>query len=84
MLSMAFMAQDVAQAFGQVLRRTRTQSRLSQEALAACANISVTHVSLLERGRRTPTLGVLLALATALRISPEFLVIETRALLREP
>jgi transcriptional regulator with XRE-family HTH domain len=72
----------IAQAFGQVLRRLRTESRLSQEALAECANLSTSYISFLEHGRRTPTLGVLLSLASALRVTPESLVTATCALLR--
>jgi transcriptional regulator with XRE-family HTH domain len=55
-----------AQAFGAVLARRRQARGLSQEALAHATGLDRTYVSLLERGRRQPTLDVLLRLAGAL------------------
>lgn len=55
-----------AECFGKVLREARERSKLSQEALADLADLDRTYVSLLERGRRQPSLTTMLALAAAL------------------
>jgi len=67
---------DVAVAFGAVLRRHREAARQSQERLAESAGLHPTAVSLLERGRRQPTLGVVINLARALGIDVGMLVTE--------
>ncbi len=54
----------------QNLRTLRAQKKLSQETLARKAGISVSYVSMLERGARTPPLATLEALAKALGVSP--------------
>lgn len=50
---------QIAIAFGAVLRAARTRSGLSQEALGLACDIDRTYVSLLERGERQPTLSTL-------------------------
>lgn len=55
--------------FGQVIRRRRLAMDLGQEALADKATLHRTHVSLIERGLRMPTLGVVKKLADALETS---------------
>jgi len=57
-----------AQCFGKVLRDARERAKLSQEALADMAGLDRTYVSLLERGRRQPSLTTMLALSTALEV----------------
>lgn len=52
--------------FGEVIRRRRKEIALGQEALADKAGLHRTHVSLLERGQRMPTLGVIKKLADGL------------------
>lgn len=64
----------VARAFGKVLREARIQRGMSQEDLAAEAEIDRTYPSLLERGRRVPTLSVFLRLCRPLRCKPVDLV----------
>lgn len=54
------------QQFGNVIRRRRAALGLGQESLADKATIHRTHVSLLERGKRMPTLIVVQKLARAL------------------
>jgi transcriptional regulator with XRE-family HTH domain len=54
------------QQFGALIRRRQTAAGLGQEALADKANLHRTHVSLLERGKRMPSLLVVKELATAL------------------
>ena len=65
---------DAAVAFGHVLRKLRLQKDLSQEELALRAGLDRAYPSLLESGRRQPTLTVLIALAKALDITPEALL----------
>ena len=52
------------------LRAVRVRQRLSQEALANKARISVSYVSMLERGQRSPPLDTLEVLASALKVAP--------------
>lgn len=52
--------------FGQVIRRRRLTAQVGQESLADLAKIHRTHLSLIERGQRMPTLIVVHQLATAL------------------
>ena len=63
-----------AHAFGDVLRACRNRAALSQEHLAETADLDRTYPSLLERGLREPTLGVVIRLARALGIDPCVLV----------
>ncbi len=50
-----------------MLRRSR---QLTQEALAYRADVSVSYISMLERGVRSPPLETVEALAKALGVSP--------------
>jgi DNA-binding XRE family transcriptional regulator len=60
--------------FGDLLRTLREERQLSQAQLALESEVDQTFVSLLERGRRQPTLGTLFALCDALRIEPDVVV----------
>jgi transcriptional regulator with XRE-family HTH domain len=64
------------QQFGQLIRRRRTAIGLGQEGLADKANIHRTHVSLLERGKRMPSLLVVQKLARALETTMASLMAE--------
>jgi transcriptional regulator with XRE-family HTH domain len=68
---------EVARAFGCVLRTARKEVGLSQEELAAIAELDRTYPSLLERGLRTPTLTVLFGLGEALKVDAAVLVQQT-------
>ena len=54
------------QRFGKIIRGRRAAKGLGQEALADKAGLHRTHVSLLERGKRMPTLEVVRKLAAGL------------------
>ena len=54
----------------QNLRAMRAQRKLSQQSVASKAGLSVSYVSMLERGERTPPLETLESVAKALSISP--------------
>ena len=66
------------------LREVRTQQRLSQETIAKRSGISVSYVSMLERGMRTPPLETLESLAKALHVSPLYLLQELDGGPRKP
>ncbi len=51
-----------------VIRALRLEANLSQDALAGRAGLHRTYISLLERGRRSPTLNTLDAIAKALGV----------------
>jgi transcriptional regulator with XRE-family HTH domain len=73
---------QAALAFGAVLRAARAERGLTQEALACLAAFDRTYPSLLERGLRTPTLGVIFRLSDVLNIPAECLVADAHARLR--
>ena len=67
----------VAIAWGRILRAAREAAGMSQETLATRAHLDRTYPSLLERGRRTPTLTSLFAISRALNVHPSALVERT-------
>ena len=68
------MKTSIEQAFGHEIRKARESSGKSQESLAFEAEIHRTYISLIERGQKSPTLGVILRLARALNLKPSELV----------
>ncbi len=56
--------------FAANLQRLRHRQRLSQFALAERTGISVSYVSMLERGQRSPPLETIEALARSLDVPP--------------
>jgi transcriptional regulator with XRE-family HTH domain len=75
-------AEQVAAAFGHILREQRSSTELSQEQLALNADVDRTFVSQMERGIRQPTLTTLFKLARALQVQPSTLVSRTEKQLR--
>jgi len=55
--------------YGKELQKARASAGISQEDLADGAGVHVSYVSQLERGLKSPTLGVMLRLADALGCS---------------
>jgi len=68
----------VKQAFAHVLKDAREAQGWVQIAFSEAIGISATHLSLLERARRGPSLAVVFAVAKGLRMKPEELVMQTR------
>ena len=66
----------ISPAFGTVVRKHRTATGLSQEALAEKANIHHTHVGLIERGERNASLDVAYRVARALGLTLSALIAE--------
>lgn len=62
------------QAFSHVLLQLRQEANVTQEQLAFDANLDRTYISLLERGRRQPTLRSMLQLSAAFHLSPTSLM----------
>ena len=71
--------QFLASAFGQVLRDVRGQIGLTQEGLAERADVSVRFVSLLENGKRQPSLSALASLSAGLGVTMSELVVAVEA-----
>ena len=56
------------------IRRLRQAAGLTQEQLAFEASIDLTYVGGIERGRRNPSLLVMVRIAEALKVGPERLL----------
>lgn len=52
------------------LKKARTAAGLTQEELAAKANLSREYVNYLERGKRVPTVPVFIRLCKAMKVYP--------------
>ncbi|MCT8272567.1 helix-turn-helix domain-containing protein [Xanthomonas translucens] len=61
--------------FGEVISVLRRNAGFSQEVLADKAGVHRTYISQLERGLKSPTLAVLLKLATALEVKPSKIIL---------
>jgi transcriptional regulator with XRE-family HTH domain len=57
---------------GRRIKRIRESRRLTLKAVEAAAGISATHISEIERGKTSPTLGALLRIARALGKTPAY------------
>lgn len=55
---------------GVVIRQFRQAASLSQEELGHTMNVSATYISLLESGKRYPSIGTLIRLAEAIGVRP--------------
>jgi len=64
----------IEKAVGQELRFWRTKKGLSQEKLGFEADLHRTHISLIERGLRSPTISTTIRLCAALEIAPDDLL----------
>jgi transcriptional regulator with XRE-family HTH domain len=65
---------DWRSVLGENVRRLRRERELTQEQLAFEAQIDLTYVGGIERGRRNPSLVVIARLAAALGVSPASLL----------
>ena len=68
------------QAFGQVIRELRLQKGLSQEALSFACQRHRTYVSLIERGKNSPSIRTVWLLAEGLETAPEEIIRRTAML----
>lgn len=65
-----------AQAVGQRIKAAREAKGLTQEELAALVDLSPTHVSVIERGLKVLNLDSFVAIANALDVSADALLID--------
>jgi transcriptional regulator with XRE-family HTH domain len=65
---------DLLGRFAANVRRLRAKKKLSQKALADKVGISVSYVSMLERGQRSPPLETIERMAKALGVPPAALL----------
>lgn len=69
----------IVAAFAEALRDARVQAGLSQEELAGRADVSVRFISLLETGKRQPSLSALAAISAGLGMPMSALVMTVEA-----
>ena len=67
---------------GQLIRKYRKASRLSQEELAEKVGISIPHMSHIETGNTKLSLPVLVSLATALEVGADDLLFDSAVVTR--
>lgn len=65
-----------AKAVGRRIKAAREAQGLTQEELAARVNISTTHMSVIERGLKVPRLDTFVAIANALGLSADALLVD--------
>jgi transcriptional regulator with XRE-family HTH domain len=63
-------------AVGQRIKTAREAKGLTQEELAAMVNLSATHVSVIERGLKVTKLDTFVAIANALEVSADALLVD--------
>ena len=61
---------------GRRIKKTREEKHQTLKAIEAAAGISATHISEIERGKTSPTLGALLRIARALGRDPAYFLEE--------
>lgn len=74
---------EITVAFAAVLKKYRAANGMSQEKLAEKANIHPTHVGLIERSLRNPSLKVSKAIADALGLSLAQMITEAEQICRK-
>jgi Predicted transcriptional regulators len=63
-------------AVGERIKFARERKNFTQENLAAMANISTTHLSVIERGVKVPKLDTFVSIANSLGISADELLVD--------
>ena len=71
------------EAFGSVLKEIRQDCSLSQEELGFESGYHRTYISLLERGRKSPSLNTIFQLGNALGVSPSEVLRRTEAIISQ-
>jgi transcriptional regulator with XRE-family HTH domain len=61
-------------AFGQMLKQIRESQGITQESLAFTSGLDRTYISLLERGKRQPSLKTLFSICQVLEIKPSEMI----------
>lgn len=68
------MTQTISKALGMRIRRIRHERGLTLKEIEATVGVSATHVSEIERGNTSPTIGALEKIAEALQVPPSYLI----------
>lgn len=69
-MSRMYNDETILKKFGENLQRLRLSKDITQEALAELADFDRTYISLLERGKRNPSLISICRIAAALGVEP--------------
>ncbi len=62
--------------FGKILQEERKAKKISQEKLAKISGLDRTYISLIENGKRSPSLSTILKISSALKILPSELFLK--------
>lgn len=68
------MKEKIGKSLGKRLRRIRQERGLTLKQIEAKVGVSATHVSEIERGNTSPTIGALERIASALGVAPSYLL----------
>ena len=71
---------ETEKAFGRVLQEIRRERQISQEELGFRSGYHRTYISLLERGKKSPSLQTIFRLASALNIEASDMIKRVEAL----
>lgn len=71
------------EAFGIIIKELRTKLEISQESLAEKSSLDRTFISMLERGKRTPTISTLLKISFALDVTSYEVMEKVESLLKK-
>jgi transcriptional regulator with XRE-family HTH domain len=74
---------ELEKVFGKILKRYRTERKLSQESLALECGLDRTFISSLERGLRQPSLKSLFKICKVLKVSPSQIIADLEKAIRE-
>lgn len=74
---------NIGLSFGKILKKYRLKSGLSQEKLALISKIDRTYISLLERGKRTPSINIVFKLANAMDVLPHVIIKDLELLIEK-
>jgi transcriptional regulator with XRE-family HTH domain len=61
-------------AFGNTLKSLRLEKGFTQEKLAELCNLDVSFISMLENGKRQPTLSTIFSIASALNVKASSII----------
>lgn len=68
------MMETISKSLGKRLRRIRQEKGLTLKQIEAEVGVSATHISEIERGNTSPTIGALEKIASALKVHPSYLI----------
>lgn len=78
--SRKFQKVSIEYLFGNVLKQIRNEKGISQEELGFESGYHRTYISMLERGKKSPSLKTIFQLAKALNVNPSAIIEKLQAL----